>query len=224
MSPKKKDDINNDDDKDLDDKSKDNDSDDGDGENGDDDGNGDDKGLTKEDIQTEVKSAIAEAVKEIITPEIDRRISGVTKTIYKKVGINEDDKDDSKNKDADLKAAKLKDRFEIASVYAETTIKEETGKLGEEEQGLIETLIGFEISKFEIEDGQTVKDMGKIIGTNVLKKYNKIKEKIETKQIDALKKAGQVIDIKEPGRKDSKVNEFDKGKKMAEKRHPKKKE
>ena len=89
---------------------------------------------------------------------------------------------------------------------------------------MVETLIGHEIGRFEIEDGQTVKDMGKIIGTNVLKKYNKIKEKFETVKIDALKKAGQVIDIKEPGRKDSKVGDFDKGKKMAEKRHPKKKE
>lgn len=178
--------------------------------------------LTKADIQAIITETLAAAIKDQITPEIDRRISGAAKTIYKKAGIKEDS-DDSKGNNADVEsAAKLKDRLEVAAVYAETTIKEETGKLDEDEQELIDTLIGVEMSRVEYQDGQSVKDIGKTVGTAVLKKYKKLKEKIEGKKIDALKKAGQVIEVTEPGRSENKVNDFDQGKKLAEKRHPQK--
>lgn len=186
-------------------------------------GDGEEK-LTKEDIQQIISDSIATAIKDQITPEIDRRISGAAKTIYKKA-VNKEESDDSKKTDANAEAekkAKIKDRLEMVSVYAETTIKEETGKLDDDEQELIDTLIGVEISKAEFEDGQTVKELGKVLGTSVLKKYKKLKEKIEGKKIEALKKAGQVIEVTEPGRNDSKVSDFDQGKKLAEKRHPKK--
>ena len=215
MTEKK--DINDADEKDLDDKSKDKDSDAGDGKEKSDAGDG--QGLTKEDIQTMVTDAITIAVKDIITPEIDRRISGAAKTIYKKAGVKEEEDDSKKADDADQQA-KLKDRLELAAVYAETTIKEDTGKLDEDEQGIIDTLIGVELAKTEFADGQSVKDLGKIVGIAVLKKYKKLRENIENKKIEALRKAGQVINVTEPGRSDTKVNEYDQGKKMAEKRHP----
>ena len=188
--------------------------------------NGDgDKPLTKADIQTIVSEAITTAVKDVITPEIDRRISGASKTIYKKVGTKEDS-DDSKKTDAGAEAekqAKLKDRLEMISVYAETTVKEELGKLDEDDQELVDTLIASELSRMEFEDGQTVKEIAKIVGTSVTKKVLKLRENVKGKTIDALKKAGQVIEVAEPGRTDSKVNDFDQGKKIAEQRHPAKK-
>lgn len=181
-------------------------------------GNGEEK-LTKADIQTIISESIAAAIKDQITPEMDRRISGAAKTIYKKAGIK-DDPDDKKDDHPDQAN---KDRLELAAVYAETTIKEETGKLDDDEQELIDTLIGVEMSKVQADDGQSVKDIGKVVGASVLKKYKKLRENIENKKIEALRKAGQVINITEPPRSDTKVNDFEQGKKMAEKRHPAKK-
>ena len=183
---------------------------------------GNEEKLTRADIQAIISETLTAAIKDQITPEIDRRISGAAKTIYKKAGIKEESDDSKGNADAESAAAKLKDRLEVAAVYAETTIKEETGKLDEDEQELIDTLIGVEMSRAEHEDGQSVKEIGKVIGTAVLKKYKKLKERIEGKKIEALKKAGQVIEVTEPGRTENKVNDFDQGKKLAEKRHPKK--
>ena len=198
-----------------------NDSDSGSDQKDSDKGNDEAKGLTKEAIQEMISGAMAAAVKDIITPEIDRRISGATKTIYKKTGVKDETSDESSDK-ANQEAGKLKDRLEIAAVYAETTIKEDTGKLTEEEQELVETLIAKEFSKVQVEEGQTVKDIGKLIGTNVLKTYKKFKEKIENNKIDALKKAGQIIEVSGPGRTEDKTDDFDRGRKMAEARHPKK--
>jgi len=221
----KENDTNDADDKDLDDKSKDKDSDAGDGKEKSDDGDGQEK-LTKTDIQTMVTDAITAAVKDVITPEIDRRISGAAKTIYKKAGIKEDSDDSNKGNDADAEsaAARLKDRQEMVAVYAESTIKEDLGKLTEDQQNLIDTLIGVEIGKTPIEEGQTVKDHGKIIGTSVLKIYKKHNEAIVNQTKDALKKSGQLIEVGEPGRTQQKGSDFDQGQKIAEKRHPKKKE
>jgi len=221
----KENDTNDADDKDLDDKSKDKDSDAGDGKEKSDDGNGQEK-LTKADIQTMVTEAITAAVKDVITPEIDRRISGAAKTIYKKAGIKEDSDDSNKGNDADTEsaAARLKDRQEMVAVYAESTIKEDLGKLTEDQQTLIDTLIGVEIVKTPIEEGQTVKDHGKIIGANVLKIYKKHNEAIINQTKDALKKSGQLLEVGEPGRTQQKGSDFDQGQKIAEQRHPKKKE
>lgn len=181
---------------------------------------GDDQKLTKAEIQTIISESIAAAIKEQITPEMDRRISGAAKTIYKKAGIKEDPEDTKKADDPDQK---LKDRIELAAVYAETTIKEDTGKLDEDEQELIDTLIGVEMSRIEFGDGQSVKDIGKVVGASVLKKYKKLREKIENKKIDALRAAGQVFNVTQPGRSDARTDDFGKGKKLAESRHPAKK-
>lgn len=222
----KENDNNDSDEKDSGKKAEDNNQDAGAGNENSGGGNGEEK-LTKADVQAIVTEVITNAIRDQITPEIDRRISGAAKTIYKKAGIKEDSDDSNKsNVDAEVASAalKLKDRLELVSVYAESTIKEELGKLTEEEQNLVDTLISVEIGKTQLEEGQAVKDAGKLVGNNVLKTYKKHKEIIINQTKEALKKAGQLLEVAEPGRSQQKGNDFEQGQKLAEQRHPKKKE
>jgi len=181
--------------------------------------------LSKEDIQTIVKDSISAAIKDVVTPELDRRISGATKTIYKKVGIQDDDpgqKDPGAK--ADDQAAALKQRREIIQVHADTALKEEVGKLDEEVQKVADRLMASEISNLDLSDENlSNRDLGQKAATEVAKMMKTTIEKVEKAKVEALRKAGQVLDIGTGEQKKTEEDLYKEGKELAEKRHQKKK-
>lgn len=195
-------------------------SDDGSGKKTSEGGDGKEEKLTKEDIQNIVKESIASAVKDVITPEIDRRISGASKTIYKKVGIKDDQGDDDKN--VDLKKSEKKTRVELINVYAKSALKEKLGKVDPEIGEISDQLVGIEIGKLNLDGELSNEEFGNQVSEKVAKSISTVKEKIETSKVEALKKAGQVIDIGTGEKKKTPKDDFEAGKKLAEKRHPKK--
>ncbi len=189
-------------------------------------GNGGAEGaLTKEDIQTIVKDTIAEAVKGEVTSLIDSRISGATKTIYKKVGVKEDPDNQNQSKTDGAKADqdRLDNRKEMVNVYAETAVKEELGKLEPEIQAIVDKLLPLEISGIEFEEGISNKDHAQVVANTIVTTVKAMKDKIESAKVEALKKAGQVIDVGTGGGKSKPEDEYASGKKLAEQRHKKKK-
>ena len=189
-------------------------------------GDGGDKGaLSKEDIQGIVKESIENAVKDVITPELDRRISGATKTIYSKVELKKQDPDNKNQPDAGVKAEadRLANRREMVGVYAESVVKEELGKLEPEIQAVVDKLLPIEIAGVQFEEGVTNKDHSQVVATSIVKIVKDMQGKVESAKVEALKKAGQIIDVGTGGGKTKPEDEFEAGKKLAEQRHPKKK-
>ena len=178
-----------------------------------------DGALTKDDVQKIIQDSISAAVKETITPEIDRRISGATKTIYKKAGISEDPEKKPDNAGA---AEADKNRRELITVYAEGSVKEDLGKIDPEIQKIADKLLSAEIAGLELDPNLTNRDLGQQAGTNVVKTMQESIEAIQKAKVDALKKAGQLINIGSGQNDDKPVDQFEAGKKLAEKRHKKK--
>jgi len=183
--------------------------------------------LTKEDIQTIVKDSIAEAVKDVVTPELDRRISGATKTIYSKVELKKEPEpgDKTQLETAGVLAAtkELANRREMVSVYAESMVKEELGKLEPEIQAIVDKILPLEISGIDFEDGISNKDYAIKRAAAVTKTIKDMQGKIETAKVEKLKQAGQIIDVGTGGGKPNHEDDFETGKKLAEERHKKKK-
>ena len=192
-------------------------------------GNGQNEGaLTKEDIQGIVKESIELAVKDIITPELDRRISGATKTIYKKVGVKDEGDGNNQNQSANTgavaEARELANRREMVQVYAEAGLKEELGKLEPEVQAIVDKLLPLEIAGIEFEEGVSNKDHAAKATASLAKTIKAMQGKIESAKVEALKKAGQVTEVGAGGgTKPNPGEDFEAGKKLAETRHPKKK-
>ena len=187
-------------------------------------GDGGDKGaLTKEDVQGIIKDSIAEAVKDIITPEMDRRISGATKTIYGKVEMKKDpDNKQANNDGAGAEATKeLKQKKDLITVYAESEIKGELGKAEPEIQTVIDKILSVEMAAIEIDENLTNRDQGQKVAKSVIDSINSTIKKIEEAQVDKLKKAGQVIDIGTGPSKVKPEDDYKAGQKLAEERHKK---
>ena len=189
-------------------------------------GDGGDKGaLTKEDVQGIIKDSIAEAVKDIITPEMDRRISGATKTIYGKVEMKKVEDPDNKkanNDGAGAEATKeLKQKKDLITVYAEAEIKGELGKAEPEIQTVIDKILAVEMATIEIDENLTNRDQGQKVAKSVIDSINSTIKKIEEAQVDKLKKAGQVIDIGTGASKPKPEDDYKAGQKLAEERHKK---
>jgi len=173
-----------------------------------------DGALTKDDVQnmfTEMENRM--------TSEIDRRISGATKTIYKKAGLTEDPEKKPDNAGA---AEADKNRRELITVYAEGSVKEDLGKIDPEIQKIADKLLSAEIAGLELDENLSNRDLGQQAGTNVVKMLKGSIEAIQKAKVDALKKAGQLINIGSGQNDDKPVDQFEAGKKLAEKRHKKK--
>ena len=230
MTLKKDEDINDQNGKGDDDKSND--------QNGDGNGSDQDDGKSKEkgknleklsdeqlnDIVEKTADKISEMLDKKFDSKIDSRIGKLTNTLYKKLGV----KDEEGSEDSS-KAGEDKIRTDVALRKSSVKVlarSEATDLLSasKSEKDVINRLLDYEIANMDcsVEDFN-IEIVAKAVSDKIVEFVTQTKKVYQDQKVDALKKAGQIKDIPEPGtQKKDKTASEELGKEIANKRHAKK--
>lgn len=175
-------------------------------------------------VLDKITPTIAEELGKVFESKMDSRISKLTTTLYKKLGVKDGDDGNGTSQKAGNEQSQKENGMILTSVktLARSDVREALS-LTDPEKEIVNTLIEYEMKTVDTgADDFNIEVSAQAVSEKVKDIFLKAKKLFQEQKVDLLKKSGQLKDIPQPGTQttDTKASE-EYGAEIAKRRHTK---